>query len=157
MPGMKWSTVLDVASIGTRVGAAHVVSLVDLASTMSLLGQPDRKRQSGQLTYTVPAPSISAEGSVSSRRPPATVWWLIDDTRTVARQVAPPSTDRNARIWSLRARYGTMTVPLGRTTGCPPSPVGLLLDVRAGPHVSPPSVDVFMRIASPEPLMSYSV
>ena len=50
MPGMKWSTVLVVASIGTRIGAAHVVSLVDLAITMSLLGQPDRNRQSDQDT-----------------------------------------------------------------------------------------------------------
>ena len=63
MPGTKWSRVLPVASIGTRVGAAQVVSLVDLASTMSLLGQPLRNRQSDQLTYTVPVVDASDEGS----------------------------------------------------------------------------------------------
>src|SRR3954452_22602445 len=98
MPGTKWSTVLPVTSIGTRVGAAQVVSLVDLASTMSLLGQPDRKRQSDQVTYTVPAASTSALGSVSSRSPPATSWWLIEETRTVEFHDAPPLVERNERI-----------------------------------------------------------
>jgi hypothetical protein len=50
MPGTKWSAVLLVLVIGTRVGAAQVVSLVDLASTMSLRGQPDRNRQSDHAT-----------------------------------------------------------------------------------------------------------
>jgi hypothetical protein len=50
MPGVKWSTVLETASIGTLMGAAQVVSLVDLAMTMSLLGQPDRNRQSAHAT-----------------------------------------------------------------------------------------------------------
>ena len=50
MPGTKWSTVLVVASMGTRTGAAQVVSLVDLAMTMSLRGQPERNRQSAQAT-----------------------------------------------------------------------------------------------------------
>ena len=44
---------------------------------MSLTRQACRKRQSVQATYTVPAPSISAEGSGPSRRLPATVWCLI--------------------------------------------------------------------------------
>jgi len=50
MPGMKWSTVLEVESIGTRVTGPQVVSLVDLLRTMSLLAQPERKRQSCQTT-----------------------------------------------------------------------------------------------------------
>ena len=50
MPGMKWSTVLEVPSIGTRVTGPQVVSLVDLLRTMSLDAQPDRKRQSCQTT-----------------------------------------------------------------------------------------------------------
>ena len=50
MPGMKWSTVLEVASIGTRVTGPQVVSLVDLLMTMSLAAQPERKRQSCQTT-----------------------------------------------------------------------------------------------------------
>ncbi len=45
-PGTKWSAVLLVGSIGTRTGAAHVVSLVDLLMRMSFDGQPDRNRQS---------------------------------------------------------------------------------------------------------------
>src|SRR5262245_22771993 len=96
MPGVKWSTPLVTASIGIRVTGPQVVSLVDLAMTMSLLVQPARKRQSAQTTYAVPGPSISADGNGSSRSPPATVWWSIGpDTDTVARQLAPPSTDRN--------------------------------------------------------------
>src|SRR4029453_9692058 len=50
MPGMKWSTVLEVASIGTRVTGPQVVSLVDLLMTMSLAAQPERNRQSCQTT-----------------------------------------------------------------------------------------------------------
>src|SRR5215207_7646412 len=99
MPGTKCSTVLDVASIGTRYGAAHVVSPVDSLITMSLRGHPVRNRQSAHATYAVPAESTSADGNGDSRSDPATVWWLTLDTRTVARQVTPPSTDRNDRIW----------------------------------------------------------
>jgi hypothetical protein len=50
-----------------------------------------------------------------------------------------------------------ITVPLGRTTGCPPRPAAPSLLARDGPHVSPPSVEVRSRIALPEPEMSYSV
>src|SRR5690349_5285935 len=98
MPGVKWSTELVTASIGMRTGADHVVSLVDFDMTMSLLVQPDRNRQSDQTTYAVPGPSISAEGSGSSRSPPAALWCEIAATCTVARQLAPPSTDRKERI-----------------------------------------------------------
>jgi hypothetical protein len=47
---MKWSTVLEVASIGTRVTGPQVVSLVDLLMTMSLAAQLVRNRQSCQTT-----------------------------------------------------------------------------------------------------------
>src|SRR5581483_4523403 len=100
MPGTKWSTVLDVASIGTRTGADHVVSLVDFEITMSLLGQPDRNRQSDHATYTVPAESASALGSASSRSPPAASWWLIVATCTVEFHEVPPLVLRNERIVS---------------------------------------------------------
>ena len=49
-PGVKWSRTLVVASIGTRATGPHVVSLVDLDSTTSFAGQPDRNRQSDQTT-----------------------------------------------------------------------------------------------------------
>ena len=49
-PGVKSSAVLAVVPIGTRTGAAQVVSLVDLAMTMSLPPQPDRNRQSAHVT-----------------------------------------------------------------------------------------------------------
>src|ERR671926_465510 len=48
MPGMKWSAVLEVASIGTRVTGPQLVSLVDLLMTMSLAAQPERNRQSSE-------------------------------------------------------------------------------------------------------------
>src|SRR2546430_6252371 len=99
MPGVKWSRMLFVGSIGTRATGPHVVSLVDLDSTTSLAGQPDRNRQSDQVTYAVPAESISAEGSASSRSPPAASWWLTAETRTVDRQLPPPSIQRNERTW----------------------------------------------------------
>src|ERR671931_547965 len=104
MPGTKWSTVLVVASIGTRIGAPQVVSLVDLEITMSLLGQPER----------------------------------------------------NERIW-LPVSNGTNIVPLGRTTGWPPSPEALSPVARAGPQVRPPSLEVRMRNALPLFVTSYSV
>ena len=105
----------------------------------------------------MPALSISAEGSGDSRSPPATVWWLMVDTSTVDRQLAPPSMERNERIWLFSDRYGTITVPLGRTTGWPPRPVALFPVARAGPQVRPPLLEVFIRIASPALVMSYSV
>ena len=49
-PGMKWSTPLVVASIGTRVTAVQVVPLVEVEYTMSLALQPERNRQSCQAT-----------------------------------------------------------------------------------------------------------
>src|SRR5215211_492670 len=148
MPGMKWSTALVVASTGTRVTGPQVVSLVDLLMTTSLAAQPERNRQSCHTTYTVPAASISAEGSGLVRSPPATVWdWMVA-TSTVARQLAPPSTERNERICPEELWKGTITVPLGRTTGWPPRPLAASPVFSAAPQVTPPLVDrrIFMRL-----------
>jgi hypothetical protein len=145
---MKWSTVLEVASIGTRVTAPQVVSLVDLLMTMSLAGQPDRNRQSCHTTYTVPAESTSAEGSGLVRSPPATVCDEMVETSTVARQLAPPSMERNERIWPEELWNGTMTVPLGRTTGWPPRPLAASPVFCGVLQVLPPLVErlIFMRL-----------
>src|SRR3954468_11764445 len=108
MPGMKWFP----PSLVMRVTAPQVVSLVDLDITMSLAGQPDWNRQSCQTTYAVPAESISADGSGSVRRLPATAWSWMVATRTEEFQVEPPVVDRKDRIWPLLLSYGTRTVPL---------------------------------------------
>src|SRR5579863_3381446 len=118
-PGVKWSSVLVTASIGTRAGEVHVVPLVEVDRMMSLLEQPLRKRQSAQETYTLPEASISADGSTLSRSAcgvtallvlpaplrtasasrPATVWWLVLATRTLEVQLLPPLVELKARIW----------------------------------------------------------
>jgi hypothetical protein len=106
----------------------------------------------------VPAASISAEGSGLVRSPPATVWRLTLDTSIAARQEAPPSTDRNERIWDWLALFiGTSTVPLGRTSGWPPRPVALSPLLRAGPQVSPPLLEVYILIRLPSAVLSHSV
>ena len=50
IPGVKWSSVLVTASIGTRAGLDHVVPLVEVEMMMSLLEQLVRNRQSAQDT-----------------------------------------------------------------------------------------------------------
>ena len=111
---MKWSTVLLVASIGMRTTVVQVAPSVDVLMTMSLDEQPLRKRQSCQTTKTLPAPSISAEGSGPVRRPPATVCLLTALMVTGVVQVEPPLVERNARIdVSVALAIGTITVPLG--------------------------------------------
>src|SRR5689334_24828117 len=108
---------------------------------MSLVLHERRKRQSAHATYTVPAPSISADGSGPSRRLPATVWWRMVAMVVTALQLAPPLVELNAPIAvSLALAIGTITFPSGRTTGWPPiTPVLLVL---AGPQVSPPSEEI---------------
>ena len=86
------------------------------------------------------------------------MWRLTLDTSTVARQVAPPSIERNERIWDwLALSIGTSTVPLGRTTGWPPRPVALSPVLRAGPQVSPPLLEVCILIRLPSAVLSHSV
>src|SRR4051794_19887311 len=157
MPGMKWSTVLVVASIGMRTTVLHVVPLVEVLITMSSRA-PLRKRESCQATYTVPALSTSAEGSGPLRSPPGTVWALTDAMVTGELQLPPPLVERKARIdVSVALAIGTTTVPLGCTTGWPPIPVALPDVLRAAPQVSPPSVDVDILIRLPLPWSSHSV
>src|SRR5947208_9891896 len=109
---------------------------------MSLDVQFVRNRQSLHATYTVPAPSTSADGTLNNRRPPPTAWCLIPPTSVVARQFLPPSIERNDRIWALFVvMYGTMTVPLPLTTGWPPNPCAESAVARAAPPVSPPSAE----------------
>src|SRR5258707_10620198 len=96
---MKWSIPLVVASIGTRVTAVQLVPLVEVEYTMSLAGQPERKRQSCQATYTLPAPSISALGRPSpERNPPATLCEVIEETSTLEFHEVPPLVEVNERI-----------------------------------------------------------
>src|SRR3954451_23214737 len=95
---------------------------------MSLVLQLLRKRQSFHATKTVPAPSISAEGSGPSRRLPATAWWRMVAIVVTALQVAPPLVESNApTAVSFALAIGTITVPSGRTTGWPPITPVLLL------------------------------
>src|SRR4051794_33524080 len=111
---------LLVPSIGTRLTADQLVPVLlsEWLSTMSLVLQDLRNRQSVHPTYTVPAPSISAEGSGPSRRLPATRWWRIVAIVVTALQLAPPFVELNAPIAvSLAFAMGTTTTPSGRTTG----------------------------------------
>src|SRR5215204_855695 len=139
---MKWSTPLFVGSIGTRVTDDQLVPVAfsERLNTMSLTLQARRNRQSVHATNTVPAPSISAEGSGPSRRPPATVWWLTVAIVVTALQERPPLVELKAPIAvSLALAMGTITVPSGRTTGCPPITPVLL--VAGADQVRPPSMD----------------
>src|SRR2546429_3097906 len=155
---MKWSTPVVVASIGPGVTAVHVVPLLDVEKTMSLAGQPDRNRQSCQATYTVPAASISADGRPPpSRTPPATGWADTLPIRTVELQDVPPLVEVNERIADPLAEYGTTTVPLGCTTGCPPRPDGLPDGEIDGDQVAPPSLERLMTIRLPLVVTSTSM
>src|SRR5581483_9174019 len=125
---------------------------------MSFELQPERKRQSCQKTKIRPFLSISADGSGSVRRLPATLWSVTVAIVCVALQLAPPSDDVNSWIALTDAlAIGTTTVPFGRTSGWPPRPVPLFAVVRDEPQVSPPSVEVFISIRLPTPLSSHSV
>src|SRR5436305_4430585 len=141
-PGMKLSWPSPVVPIGMRTGAVHVAPVLEVLITMSLPGQPARNRQLCQTTKTLPAPSISADGRGPLRRPPAGVCAVVDATVTGAFQVAPPSAERHAMTDDSSALSpGTITVPLGCTTGWPPMPVALVAVERGRPQVRPPSVD----------------
>src|SRR3954447_13439064 len=95
---------------------------------MSFVRQLRRNRQSLQATYTLPAASISADGRGPSRRLPATLWCEIVAIVVTAVQLAPPLVDLKAPIVvSFALAVGTMTVPLGWTTGCPPMTPALLV------------------------------
>src|SRR5690349_14093667 len=107
--------------MGMRVTGDQVVPSDEELITMSLDEQPVRKRQSDQTTNTFPAPSISAEGRLGLRIPPASRWLLMVAMETLRCQVLPPSVDLMESM--PNPSNGTMTVPLGWTKGSPPSPV----------------------------------
>src|SRR3954470_12007615 len=155
---MKWSTLLFVLSIGTRLTADQLVpvALSECARTMSLVLHDRRNRQSVHATYTVPLPSTSADGSGPSRRLPATAWCRIVAMVVVALHDAPPLVELNApTAVSLALSIGTTTVPLGRTTGWPPiTPEPL---EAAADQVWPPSVEVLILSRLPAPWSSHSV
>src|SRR3954462_9290562 len=149
---MKWSMPLLVASIGTRATADQLVpvALSEWLTTMSFVRQDTRKRQSVHATYTVPPPSISADGSGPSRRLPATAWWRMVAIVVTALQLAPPLVELNAPIAvSFAFAIGTTTVPSGRTTGWPPITPVLL--VAGADQVCPPSVEVLIWSRLPAP------
>src|SRR3954470_7287488 len=155
---MKWSTLLLVPSIGTRLMADQLVPVAfsEWLSTMSFVLHDLRKRQSVHATNTVPPASISADGSGPSRRLPATVWWRIVATVVTALQDTPPFVELNAPMAvSLALAIGTMTVPSGRTTGW--RPITPVLLVFAAPHVTPPSEDVLISSRLPAPWSSHCV
>ena len=86
------------------------------------------------------------------------MWWTIEETRTVARQLAPPSIERNERIAVAFAfAIGTITCPFGWTTGWPPTPPAWSPVVSPGAQLSPPSSEVLILIRLPLPLSSHSV
>src|SRR5712692_9882424 len=89
---------------------------------MSLALQPVENRQSCQAVYTVPAPSISADGSGEVRRLPAFGCTLTCETFSDLSQLAPPFSEVKAAMVFCRLSKGTTTVPFGCTTGWPPRP-----------------------------------
>ena len=106
----------------------------------------------------MPAASISAVGSGPERRLPAGVWSVTVAMVVVELQVAPPLVEFQTMIAvSLALEDGTITLPLGCTTGWPPRPVALLPVFLAAPQVRPPSEEVDILSRSPSALLSNSV
>src|SRR3954470_2281275 len=97
--------------MGMRVTGVQVLPSADELMTMSFSLQPVRKRQSDQITYTLPAPSIAAEGRLGLRRPPATKWLLMLAICWLLPQLAPPLVELDKSM-PPPAR-ATMTVPWG--------------------------------------------
>src|SRR2546429_4089087 len=105
---------------------------------MSFDEQFVRKRQSCHATYTFPAPSISAVGSGSVRRPPATKWSEIVAIVTGLLQLTPPFVERREiSAVALPLSVGMITTPFGFTTGC--APITLTAGVLLCVQVAPPS------------------
>src|SRR6266496_5165915 len=106
--------------MGMRVTALQVFPSVELLITMSLEEQPERKRQSDHTTKTLPPPSMLTEGKLGLRKPPATKWEEMPEITWLRPQLVPPLVELNTSM--PPPSNGTMTVPLGCTTGSPPSP-----------------------------------
>src|SRR5919198_121887 len=116
---MKWSTPLPTPSIGIRLTALQCTPSDDVLRTMSFAAHPGSKRQSSHAAYALPAASISAVGSGLVRRPPEFGWKLILEIAVSLDHVAPPSLDWKAAMVPWRLSNGTITLPLGATTGWP--------------------------------------
>src|SRR5207244_6360426 len=117
-PGMKWSTVLVVGSIGMRFTADHVVPFWDDTKTRSLVEHPLRKRQSSQTTKMVPSPATSAEGSGPLRMPPGSFAAEMDVIVVTTPKLTPPFVDLvNPSEVSDALSSGTTTLPFGCTIG----------------------------------------
>src|SRR5437660_121733 len=106
--------------MGMRVTALQALPSVEELMTMSLEAQPERKRQSDHTTKTLPAPSMLTEGKLGLRKPAATKWLWILAMAWLRPQLTPPLLELNTSI--PPPSKGTMTVPLGCTTGSPPRP-----------------------------------
>src|SRR4051794_8345421 len=154
---MKWSAPLGTGSIGTRLTALQFTPSADVLKTMSFDVQFFRKRQSSHATYTLPAPSISATGSGLVRSGPATPANRVSEIVAALDHVAPPSVERNAASLPFRLSNGTITLPFGCTSGCPPSPFSFPAGGTGVLQVLPPSVDVLMYSRSPSAKLSNSV
>src|SRR5437773_3524569 len=141
---MKWSTVLVTASIGTRETSDQLTPSEDVLNTMSFEVHLARKRQSSHATYALPEASISAVGNGLVRRLPAAGWKAIWEMFASFVQLWPPSVERNAAIVPFRLSKGTITVPFGCTSGCPPIPCGWPAVPTGVDQVTPPSLDVLM-------------
>src|SRR5919109_3041017 len=127
-----------------RVTWLQLTPSAELLNTMSLAEQRGSKRQSSHATNTLPSASISALGSGLVRRPPEFGWKLIRAIGTCLDHVWPPSVDWKAAIVPLRLSNGTITVPSGCTTGCPPIPFAWPAGETGVLQVCPPSEDVLM-------------
>src|SRR5271166_7049264 len=108
---MKWSTPLLIGSMGTRTTELQWMPSLELLYTMSFAAQPDSKRQSGQETKTLPAPSTAVEGRPGLRRPPASPWLGALAMLTARAQVWPPLVDMKADIPPLKSANPTTTLP----------------------------------------------
>jgi len=104
----------------------------------------------------LPAPSIWAEGSALVRMPPPSVCIWTCDTSTLAFQEVPPPVEVKERIALPLVTNGTITVPSGPTSGCPPSPSGVSAGLYGADQVFPPSVEVLITTWSPLLVMSHS-
>src|SRR5919201_2979259 len=113
-PGMKWSTVLLVASIGIRWTADQVVPFMDVTKTRSFVEQFARKRQSSQTTKILPSPASSADGSGPLRMPPGSTFAVIDVIKNAWPKLAPPFVEIvNPSAVSDALSSGTTTFPFG--------------------------------------------
>src|SRR2546421_11018648 len=105
---------------------------------MSFAVHPTRKRQSCQATKTLPALSISADGSGLDRMLPASLNAEIVVITITWPKLAPPFVETtDSSFVSVASSIGTITFPLGCTTGWPP--ITLADGAVAAVQVRPPS------------------